>query len=181
MALLEEELGQFGLARQWTLQALELFPRIEAEHLGRAQGYLDWRRSLAEKVELYEEAPRAVRDLNYALSKPGKQAASLLLMRVSALAQQGKDRDIPETAEKLRELSPKDADHLYDVACCYGIAAVAATDEKQALSHQRRAMATLREAIAAGFNNADHMRSDPDLRALRDRDDFQKLVTELQK
>jgi hypothetical protein len=43
-----------------------------------------------------------------------------------------------------------------------------------------RAMAWLTKAVAAGFTNADRLRMDADLDFLRDRDDFQKLVAELE-
>ena len=41
-------------------------------------------------------------------------------------------------------------------------------------------MDTLRRAVAAGFRNVGSFRTDPDLDALRSRDDFKKLVGELE-
>src|SRR5439155_4078489 len=43
-----------------------------------------------------------------------------------------------------------------------------------------RAMAWLQQAIAAGYMDAAHMKKDKDLDALRDREDFKKLLTELE-
>jgi hypothetical protein len=40
-------------------------------------------------------------------------------------------------------------------------------------------MAWLERAVAAGFKNAKTMASDYDLDALRDRDDFKKLLAEM--
>jgi hypothetical protein len=37
----------------------------------------------------------------------------------------------------------------------------------------------LREAVRAGWNDAQHTSRDPDLAPLRDRDDFRRLVAEL--
>ena len=42
------------------------------------------------------------------------------------------------------------------------------------------AMAWLQQAIAAGYTNAAHIAKDTDLDALRDREDFKKLVAELE-
>ena len=44
-----------------------------------------------------------------------------------------------------------------------------------------QAMAMLRDAVAKGFRNAAHMKNDPDLDTLRQRDDFKKLVAELER
>jgi hypothetical protein len=43
-----------------------------------------------------------------------------------------------------------------------------------------KAMSTLRRAVAAGYRNVAHMRTDTDLDALRQREDFQKLIQELE-
>lgn len=38
----------------------------------------------------------------------------------------------------------------------------------------------LKQAVAAGFKDVAHMKQDTDLDALRDRDDFKKLIAELE-
>jgi hypothetical protein len=43
-----------------------------------------------------------------------------------------------------------------------------------------RAVQFLREAIKRGFNNIQKLKSSPDLALLRNRDDFQKLLKELE-
>ncbi|HVK13535.1 MAG TPA: hypothetical protein VM597_32610, partial [Gemmataceae bacterium] len=42
------------------------------------------------------------------------------------------------------------------------------------------AMAWLHKAVAAGFKDAAHLKRDPDLDPLRDREAFQQLVAELE-
>jgi len=44
----------------------------------------------------------------------------------------------------------------------------------------KRAIALLRQAVAKGYQDAEHMKNDHDLKALRERDDFKKLVAELE-
>lgn len=43
-----------------------------------------------------------------------------------------------------------------------------------------RAMAWLRQAVAAGYRKADHLRQDGDFAALRNRADFRRLLDELE-
>jgi hypothetical protein len=43
-----------------------------------------------------------------------------------------------------------------------------------------KAMVWLHKAVAAGWTNAAHMRKDTDLDFLRDREDFQKLLADLE-
>ena len=41
-------------------------------------------------------------------------------------------------------------------------------------------MDSLRKAVSAGYKNAAHMKKDTDLDSLRDRDDFKKLMADLE-
>jgi hypothetical protein len=43
-----------------------------------------------------------------------------------------------------------------------------------------RAMAWLKKAVAVGYSDAAHMKKDADLDLLRDREDFQKLLADLE-
>ncbi len=46
--------------------------------------------------------------------------------------------------------------------------------------HAERAMDLLRKAVAMGYRHPAAMRTDHDLDALRDRDDFRKLLADLE-
>jgi hypothetical protein len=75
---------------------------------------------------------------------------------------------------------------LYDAACVYALAAAALGDDSQeAESHAAKAVALLIRAQATGFfqeaARIAHMKEDTDLDALRPREDFQRLVQELEK
>jgi tetratricopeptide (TPR) repeat protein len=77
------------------------------------------------------------------------------------------------------------ADTLYNAACVFALASAApqstplsqATREKYA----QRAVALLQQAVAKGWKNIEHMKKDDDLKSLRDREDFKKLLGELEK
>jgi serine/threonine protein kinase/tetratricopeptide (TPR) repeat protein len=81
---------------------------------------------------------------------------------------------------------------LYNLACLHALCAQspgknpekqapAADRQKRAEEHASRAMDVLRQAVAKGFGNAQLLRTDHDLDSLRSRDDFHKLLAELER
>jgi hypothetical protein len=57
----------------------------------------------------------------------------------------------------------------------------AAERDRQSEAYARQAIALLRHAVARGFNNFQHLKTnDPDVELLRGRADFQRLVAELE-
>jgi hypothetical protein len=56
-----------------------------------------------------------------------------------------------------------------------------AGEEKTREELAARATELLRQAVAKGYKNAAHMRTDADLDGLRQRDDFRKLLAEMDK
>jgi len=91
------------------------------------------------------------------------------------------------TAQMWEDLNRSDAVSLYNSACnraiTAGVIRVGNQSEdaaKQAAAEAERAMDWLKQAVVAGFNDVAHMKQDTDLEALRDRDDFRKLLEELE-
>jgi tetratricopeptide (TPR) repeat protein len=93
-------------------------------------------------------------------------------------------------AETLRDLDWNPAGNAYDAACglarCIPVVekdtqADAGRRKQQARFYGDQALAMLRTAVARGFKDAAHMKTDTDLDPLRDREDFQKLLAELEK
>jgi hypothetical protein len=68
--------------------------------------------------------------------------------------------------------------HLCPGECAYE--GQSDSSELQA-KYAERAVALLRQAVAKGFRDANGMKNDDDLKPLRPRDDFQKLLREMQK
>jgi serine/threonine protein kinase len=89
------------------------------------------------------------------------------------------------TAAMWEKRNPKDAEGLYHAACYRAVTASvqAKTQSADAARLARedadRAMAWLSKAVAAGYTDAAQIRQDDDLNFLRGREDFQKLVAEL--
>jgi hypothetical protein len=93
------------------------------------------------------------------------------------------------TAEMWERLNRADADSFYNAACFRAVtAAVIKVDpktpgadaERLATEEADRAMVWLHKAVAAGYRNAGHVAKDTDLDTLRGREDFKKLLGELQ-
>jgi serine/threonine protein kinase len=91
-----------------------------------------------------------------------------------------------QTAEMWENLKPTDPVGLYNAACMRAVAAAvfrAADDSpeagRQADAEADRAMAWLKQAAAAGFKDAAHMKQDKDLDVVRGRADFTDLMTTL--
>ncbi len=143
-------------------------------------------KALLERAELdFDVAMKANPDgpnyrLRYRLHR-GLQAqvAAGLGNRDSAL-------QIAETISNLGWNPPHDA---YDSVCALAkCAAVVNADTKLSEAERRdlaapfndRAVQTLRDAIAKGYKDLDKLQKDKDLDSLRSRDDFQKLVADLE-
>ena len=76
---------------------------------------------------------------------------------------------------------------LYNAACMRAVTAatIRATDAtgaavKEADAEADRAMAWLKQAVAAGWNHVAYLKQDTDLDSLREREDFKSLVRDLE-
>jgi hypothetical protein len=92
--------------------------------------------------------------------------------------------DCRDATEKLNRT---DAASLYNAACFRALLAAvlrggapSADSTKGANEEADRAMTWLNRAVVAGYHDAANMSKDHDLDALRDRDDFKKLLSDLQ-
>jgi serine/threonine protein kinase len=83
---------------------------------------------------------------------------------------------VAEVAELAK--SAGDARQWYSIACFYALASGEVADKRQEFAD--RAMELLRKAVQSGFRDAALMAKDDDLDPLRKREDFQKLLAELQ-
>jgi tetratricopeptide (TPR) repeat protein len=100
--------------------------------------------------------------------------------------QAGDAAECRATAERWEQMHPTDAASLYNAACYRAVVAELQTktpgDESVQLAQAdaERAMEWLRQAIEAGWTDAAHLRQDTDLDGLRERQDFQELLAELE-
>jgi hypothetical protein len=89
-------------------------------------------------------------------------------------------------AEKWEALNRTDALSLYDAACFRAVTAAvlqagpkSASTGTESAAEAERAMTWLRQAVAAGYTDLAHLKTDRDLDALRNRTDFKALLAEL--
>src|SRR5262249_29884761 len=84
---------------------------------------------------------------------------------------------VAEAAELTKE-SNWGANQWYNFACVYSVASAKIADKKAAYGDT--AVELLRKAMKAGWTDHAHMKKDADLDPLRDRDDFKKLLADLE-
>jgi serine/threonine protein kinase/tetratricopeptide (TPR) repeat protein len=72
------------------------------------------------------------------------------------------------------------ANVLYDAACVFALCAGAVKEAEQVEHQAARAVALLKRAVARGFKDVAHLKQDPDLAALRARNDYRDLLKELE-
>ncbi len=110
----------------------------------------------------------------------------LMIQTCAALSSQA---DALQTAERLRDVGWDPPADAYDGACRLALCISVVEHELQGDQERRKqqarfyadqAMTMLRAAFARGYTDAAHMKQDKDLDALRDRDDFKKLLAELE-
>jgi tetratricopeptide (TPR) repeat protein len=187
----EMQAKDFARAAPHFERGLALFKELDAsgkmKGLGQYQGWLGLERR---KLAVCRKAERAIGDLAFALAQPKEQLPDLLLLRAAALAARGKHAAAAQTAEKLRELGPKDFHILYDVACCYGLCVsgvahgkrpdrLTAEESAARATYAARCLDALAEAVRRGYKNVDQLEADPDLAAVRSEKGYRKLVESL--
>jgi hypothetical protein len=99
--------------------------------------------------------------------------------RANSILQTGK---VPEAVAEIADLTKNpswNAARWYDFACVYSLASGKIADKKN--EYADRAMELLQKAVKAGWDNAAHTAEDPDLAPLRNREDFKKLLADLEK
>jgi tetratricopeptide (TPR) repeat protein/tRNA A-37 threonylcarbamoyl transferase component Bud32 len=154
-------------------------------NMGRVIANLVVLKRMGETVPIIDECVRraAGKDVHPALI-PG-----VMELRLSYFKQSKDAAGCRATAEMWEKLNRTDAASLYIAACMRAVtAAVLKQDPKTSVADATRlaneeadrAMAWLTKAAAAGYKDAANMKKDKDLDPLRDRDDFKKLLAELE-
>src|SRR5262249_67757 len=141
-------------------------------HWGRAQA-LD---ALKRDAEAAKDWDKAV-DLS-----PEPQQPAFRMSRAASRVRAGQGDAAIQEAEGL--VKNADAATLYNAACVFALAAERADEPSGSLPKEQgalRAVALLRQAVGKGWKDTAHMKTDDDLKALRRRDDFKKLLADLEK
>ncbi len=174
---------------------------------GRADESLDWfDKAIATLAPVYHAEPSGVRakkvlsfshgaraTAHDALAKPAEAVKdwdkaiefstpeyqpSLRASRAMSRVKAGQVAEAVAEIAELRKLPGWTAVQLYDFACMYSVAAGKIADKKA--EYADAGMELLAKAVKAGYKDAAHMKRDTDLDPLRGREDFRKLLADLE-
>jgi tetratricopeptide (TPR) repeat protein len=103
------------------------------------------------------------------------------LQRALSLARAGQHAKAVAEANSLVEAQDVTAAMHYNLACVCALSSAAIKDDaKLQDQYGARSVELLRQAVAKGYKDVAHMKLDRDLDALREREDFKKLLAELE-
>jgi tetratricopeptide (TPR) repeat protein len=139
-----------------------------------------WGRALA--LDDLKRHAEAARDWDKAVEFSPE--AERTYFRVRRALNRGRAGQLAAAIQEAEEVARNaDANTLYNAAAVLTLAAGREDEAGDSLSKEecaQRAVSLLRQAVAKGYKDAEHMKSDHDLKALRERDDFKKLLAELE-
>jgi tetratricopeptide (TPR) repeat protein len=188
------QLAKFLLARKAPDQALAEFDRaltaayptsIPAEmeaafQVLHREGHLGKATALGQLGKHAEAVPEWERLLK--LMPRGEAAADVRIRRGLSLVAAGRTAEAVKAADEgVQETagSPgkKAGVNLYNAACVYSLAS--GKEEQKKDEYARRAVELLKRAAQAGYRNVEHVKKDPDLDPLREREDFKMFLQSL--
>jgi serine/threonine-protein kinase len=157
---------QSSLGEAWTNLGLAL--AAQGQHAEAVESY---QQAIARQRPLFDRSPQIVRNHELLSGHYQGLAGSLrALKRVDEAA---------DAARELVRLGAKDPARFYEAARNLASCVTIARDKSQKEAMAVEAVQTLTAAIAAGWSDARRTSRDPDLIALRERDDFRRLLAEL--
>jgi tetratricopeptide (TPR) repeat protein len=159
-------------------QVLDTNPQLAISRLFLRNAY--WGRASA-LTQLGRHAEAAKDWAHAAELGQGGMKTFLRLRRALSLAHSGDHTPAVAEANALAEAKDAQALTLYNAACVCALASSSVKgDPKLAEKYASRAVELLRQAAAKGYKDVAHMKKDPDLDGLRGRDDFKKLMAQME-
>jgi hypothetical protein len=110
---------------------------------------------------------------------PPDMKPSVRAFRVTSRANVGHVVEVVAEVDELRRMTGWTDEQRCEFAQVYAIASGVIADKRE--EYATKAMELLDEAVKAGWTDAAKLRYEKDFDPLRDRDDFKKLVTTLEK
>jgi hypothetical protein len=105
---------------------------------------------------------------------------SIRTERAASQLKAGDHAQATRVADEVASAEEVTSDALYNAACIFSLASGKVKNAQQEELYAGRAMELLRQAVLKGFHDLAHMKKDTDLDPLRKRQDFQKLIAELE-
>jgi len=111
-----------------------------------------------------------------------RNEAETLLMLALSTVREGRHQDATEDAEAVVAMRPTEANQLYDAACVFSLASgQVRSDADQVERYAKRAVELLQRSVASGFQNTEHLKKDPDLVPIHDREDYKGFIADVDK
>jgi serine/threonine-protein kinase len=184
LGTLQSDSGEVGTALDWYAKGIAALqaPAADPNH-ARARLYLrnaHWGR--AQALTRLARHPEAAQGWGRALELDNGPARPFFrFQRALSLARAGDHAPAVSEANALAETKDVNASMLYDLACVCSVASASVkNDAKLSDRYAARAVELLRQAVARGYKDVEHLKKDPDLDPLRGREDFKQLLAELQ-
>jgi tetratricopeptide (TPR) repeat protein len=172
---LAQQSSDFRQAADWYAKGREV-----AHGFAKPEVLSFYDKDLGRRVEFCRSAEQALDDLASLDKQPAAERLELLAAVHRALVQR-KERDkAVQAAEKFAGSAEKPGE-VYNAACAFALCVPLADKEAAREKLASRAVELLKQALAKGFKDAALLKKDPDLDPLRQRDDFQKLLAEVEK
>jgi serine/threonine protein kinase/tetratricopeptide (TPR) repeat protein len=162
-------------AVSWYEKALDV-----ARHFANPEALKPQVAAVEERLRTCRATEQAVADPASALKQPESVRLPALTDAMFVLAKREKQPAKAVAAADLLAANAKGPVELYDAACGYALCAPLADKPETKEKYAARAVALLRQAVARGYKDAAEMKGDTDLDALKKRDDFKKLVADLE-
>jgi serine/threonine-protein kinase len=182
---LQTDSGQPRAALDWYAKAIEALQAVLSGDPNNAMARLylknaHWGR--AQTLARLDRHAEAAQDWGRALElDDGPARLFFRLQRALSLARAGDHAQAVAEANAVAGLQGVPAPGLYDLACVCALASAAVKgDAKLADRYAARAVELLRQAVAKGYRDVEHVQKDPDLGLLRGREDFQKQLKDLE-
>jgi hypothetical protein len=96
-----------------------------------------------------------------------------------AQARCGEVEKAAATAKRIRTDAAKDGSILYYIGCDFALCAATTEEPSKRAEYAREAVATLRQALAQGYEDHVSLETDPDLESLQDLPEYKEMVRQL--
>jgi serine/threonine protein kinase/predicted Zn-dependent protease len=177
--------GQLEQSLPWLTKAVEILEDAlrRDERVTKVRESLciaSWTRAMT--LAGLDRHAQALADWDRALEMDdGRYGGQLRLRRASNLLNLKDHVRATADAAGVAESPAATAEDLYNVACVYALAArLAPGEDPRSSTYAENAMESLRQAMARGYRDLAHLQKDPDLEGLRSREDFKRVVKDLE-
>lgn len=183
LGLLIRDSGKVNQSLEWFAKAIHTLNVVykQAPQLALAKRFL--RNSYQGRATAYYSLQRyaeASEDWDNAIRlSPEAEQPLLRTNRACSLVRTGQVAEAIADIVELTKTSDRNARLGYNLACVYSLASGKIKDKKR--EYAARAMELLHQSVKAGLKDVAHMKKDTALDSLRDREDFKKLMQQLEK